>query len=81
MNKEGSESLLLTCMSFHKNIFKNVDGWSSVFILQLADRPRVDASVKLKFKDIRGRSCVVTRRIMQSKGAKVKYSISKICFM
>uniref|UniRef100_A0A1I8EBH5 AAA_23 domain-containing protein n=1 Tax=Wuchereria bancrofti TaxID=6293 RepID=A0A1I8EBH5_WUCBA len=40
--------------------------------MRLADRSRVDASVKLKFKDIRGRSCVVTRRIMQSKGAKGK---------
>lgn len=40
--------------------------------MRLADRSRVDASVKLKFRDIRGRSCVVTRRIMQSKGAKGK---------
>ncbi|KAK6108414.1 AAA domain family protein [Brugia pahangi] len=40
--------------------------------IRLADRSRVDASVKLKFRDIRGRSCVVTRRIMQSKGAKGK---------
>ncbi|OZC05081.1 hypothetical protein X798_07948 [Onchocerca flexuosa] len=40
--------------------------------MRLAERSRVDASVKLKFKDIRGRSCVVTRRIMQSKGAKGK---------
>ncbi|KAM3717121.1 DNA repair protein [Dirofilaria immitis] len=40
--------------------------------MRLADRSRVDASVKLKFKDIRGRSCVVTRRIMQFKGAKGK---------
>ncbi|VDK69956.1 unnamed protein product [Litomosoides sigmodontis] len=40
--------------------------------MRLADRSRVDASVKLKFRDVRGRSCVVTRRIMQSKGAKGK---------
>lgn len=45
-------------------------------ILQLSDKARVDASVKLKFKDIRGRSCVVTRRMMQSKGAKVNYYVS-----
>ncbi|VDN05001.1 unnamed protein product [Thelazia callipaeda] len=40
--------------------------------MRLADRTRVDASVKLKFKDIKGRCCVVTRRLMQSKGAKGK---------
>ncbi|EJD75407.1 Rad50 family protein [Loa loa] len=45
--------------------------------MRLADRSRVDASVKLKFRDVRGRSCVVTRRIMQSKGAKVKHSTSE----
>lgn len=31
--------------------------------LRLASRSRVDALVKLKFKDIRGRPCVITRRM------------------
>lgn len=40
---------------------------------RLANRTRVDASVKLKFKDIRGRSCVVTRRMnARAEGLKAK---------
>uniref|UniRef100_A0A183EMI2 AAA_23 domain-containing protein n=1 Tax=Gongylonema pulchrum TaxID=637853 RepID=A0A183EMI2_9BILA len=39
--------------------------------IRLCDKARVDASVKLKFRDIRGRCCVVTRRMMQFKGAKI----------
>uniref|UniRef100_A0A183EB86 AAA_23 domain-containing protein n=1 Tax=Gongylonema pulchrum TaxID=637853 RepID=A0A183EB86_9BILA len=42
--------------------------------IRLCDKARVDASVKLKFRDIRGRCCVVTRRMMQFKGAKGKLS-------
>ncbi|VDM49088.1 unnamed protein product [Toxocara canis] len=40
---------------------------------RLAGRTRIDASVKLKFKDIRERACVVTRRMTaRAEGAKSK---------